>query len=79
MRLTKILATVGPASSAPEMLRRLFLAGADSFRLNFSHGSKDDHRARHDIIRALEKEANYPIAILQDLAGLPTFRLAKVW
>ena len=44
-RRAKILAAVGPASSAPEMLRRLFLAGADTFRLNFSHGSHDDHRS----------------------------------
>jgi pyruvate kinase len=76
-RRAKIVATLGPASSDADTIRRLFEAGVDVFRLNFSHGSKDDHRARHDIIRALEKEASYPIAILQDLQG-PKIRLGAV-
>ena len=46
-RHAKIVATIGPASSAPERLRELFLAGADVFRLNFSHGTHDDHRRVH--------------------------------
>lgn len=76
-RRAKIVATLGPASSDAETIRRLFHAGVDVFRLNFSHGTKDDHRARYDIIRGLEKEANYPIAILQDLQG-PKIRLGAV-
>lgn len=76
-RRAKIVATLGPASSDADTIRRLFEAGVDVFRLNFSHGSHEDHRARRDIIRALEREANYPIAILQDLQG-PKIRLGKV-
>lgn len=76
-RRAKILATVGPASSAPEMLRRVFLAGADTFRLNFSHGSHDDHRQAFDAIRALEAEFGQPIGILQDLQG-PKIRLGQL-
>jgi pyruvate kinase len=52
-RRTKIIATLGPASSTPEMMGQLFQAGADIFRLNFSHGSHADHAARIEIIRAL--------------------------
>ena len=51
-RHAKIVATIGPASSSPERLRELFLAGADVFRLNFSHGAHDDHRQVHAAIRA---------------------------
>lgn len=76
-RRAKIVATLGPASSDADSIRRLFHAGVDVFRLNFSHGSHEDHRARYDIIRSLEKEANYPIAILQDLQG-PKIRLGAV-
>lgn len=76
-RRAKILATVGPASRSPEMLRRLFLAGADTFRLNFSHGSHDDHRRAFDAIRALEAEFGQPIGILQDLQG-PKIRIGQV-
>jgi len=81
-RNAKIIATLGPASSTPEMIRKLFDAGADVFRLNFSHGSHADHKARLDIIRKLEKETGRPIAILLDLQGpklrLGTFRDGKV-
>lgn len=76
-RRAKILATVGPASRSPEMLRRLFLAGADTFRLNFSHGSHDDHRQSHAAIRALEAEFGQPIGILQDLQG-PKIRIGQL-
>ena len=55
-RFTKIVATLGPASSSRERLRALFEAGADVFRLNFSHGTQDDHRQRVELLRALEKE-----------------------
>ena len=55
-RRTKIVATLGPASSSPEVLSRLFHAGADVFRLNFSHGTHEDHAARIAMIRALEEQ-----------------------
>ena len=73
-RFTKIVATLGPASSSPERLRALFEAGADVFRLNFSHGTPDDHKQRVELLRALEKHYKYPIAILMDLQG-PKLRL----
>ena len=63
-RHAKIVATVGPASSAPDRLRDLFLAGVDTFRLNFSHGVQDDHGKVHAAIRALEREVGRPIGIL---------------
>jgi len=73
-RSTKIVATLGPASSTPEMIRALWQAGADVFRLNFSHGSHADHQARLTAIRALEEESGRPIAVLADLQG-PKLRL----
>jgi pyruvate kinase len=68
-RQAKIVATLGPASNSAEMIRMLFEAGADVFRLNFSHGSHDDHAERFAIIRALEAETRRPIGILTDLQG----------
>jgi len=53
-RKAKILATLGPASSDAESITRLFMAGADVFRLNFSHGTHEEHAARYETIRALE-------------------------
>lgn len=76
-RRAKIVATVGPASASPETLKRLFLAGADTFRLNFSHGTHDDHAKVHRAIRALEAEAGRPIGILQDLQG-PKIRVGRI-
>src|SRR5215813_9463097 len=76
-RFTKIVATLGPASSSPERLKALFEAGADVFRLNFSHGTPDDHKQRVDLLRALEKQYKRPIAILMDLQG-PKLRLGKL-
>jgi pyruvate kinase len=73
-RQTKIVATLGPASNTKEMIRALFDAGADMFRLNFSHGTHDDHRARLNLIREIEKEVNHPIPVLADLQG-PKLRL----
>ena len=75
-RRTKIVATLGPASSTPDVLRRLFAAGADVFRLNFSHGTYDDHSARIAIIRALEAEVGRPIGILADVQG-PKLRVGR--
>ncbi len=68
-RNAKIVATLGPASSDRDMVRRLFFAGVDVFRLNFSHGSADDHRARCALLRELERETDRPIGILADLQG----------
>ncbi len=68
-RSAKIVATVGPASNSAEKLEALFRAGVDLFRLNFSHGTHDDHRAVYDRIRALEKGVGRPIGIMADLQG----------
>ncbi len=75
-RQTKIVATLGPASSTPEMIRKLFMAGVDIFRLNFSHGTHEDHKSRLQIIRDLEKEFARPIGIIADLQG-PKLRVGK--
>ncbi len=75
-RRTKIIATLGPASATPEMLARLFQGGADVFRLNFSHGSHDDHLARITMIRALEHSVGRPIGILADVQG-PKLRVGR--
>ena len=76
-RRAKIVATVGPASASPTMLRRLFLAGVDVFRLNFSHGVHEDHAAVHKAIRDLEADVGRPIGILQDLQG-PKIRVGTL-
>ncbi|MBL0941588.1 MAG: pyruvate kinase, partial [Alphaproteobacteria bacterium] len=75
-RNTKIVATLGPASSTPEMIEKLFVAGVDVFRLNFSHGTHEDHLKSYNAIRGLEKKCAYPIAILMDLQG-PKLRVGK--
>lgn len=75
-RNVKIVATLGPASSTKDVIRALFDAGADVFRLNMSHGSHDDHRARYDTIREIEAETGRPIAILADLQG-PKLRVGQ--
>jgi len=66
---TKIVATLGPASSSEQIIEKLFRAGVDVFRLNFSHGSHDDHSRRHEIIRDLETRLGRPTAVLADLQG----------
>src|ERR1700753_2687782 len=68
-RSAKIVATVGPASNSPEKLEALFRAGVDLFRLNFSHGTHDDHRAVYEDISSLEKGVGRPIGIMADLQG----------
>lgn len=75
-RQTKIVATLGPASSTEEMIRKLFLAGVDVFRLNFSHGTHDDHRERVAMIRSVEKETGKPIGIIADMQG-PKLRVGQ--
>src|SRR5215831_18047966 len=76
-RRAKIVATVGPASASPEMLKTLFLAGVDTFRLNFSHGTHEDHARVHRAIRVLENEIGRPIGILMDLQG-PKIRVGTL-
>src|SRR3954466_13379980 len=73
-RNAKIVATLGPASSSAEMMRALFDAGVDVFRLNFSHGQQSDHEERVRLIREIEKETGRPIGIMADLQG-PKLRL----
>jgi pyruvate kinase len=75
-RRTKIIATLGPASSSPEVIARLFQAGADVFRLNFSHGSHEDHAQRFAMIREAEQKFDRPIGILADVQG-PKLRVGR--
>jgi pyruvate kinase len=76
LRRTKIVATIGPATSSPEVLRDLIEAGATTLRLNFSHGTHDDHQRSIRLIRQVSFELNQPVGILQDLQG-PKIRLGK--
>lgn len=69
LRNAKILATLGPASTERKAIEALVHAGADVFRLNFSHGTHEDHRRRHEAIRAIEAELGRPIGVLLDLQG----------
>ncbi len=75
-RKAKIVATLGPTSSTPEVIRALFEAGADVFRLNFSHGTHEDHGKTYEILRAVEAERERPIGILVDLQG-PKLRIGR--
>ncbi|SDH96054.1 pyruvate kinase [Lutimaribacter saemankumensis] len=75
-RNVKIVATLGPASNDYDMIRALHEAGADVFRLNMSHGSHDEIRARHAMIRQVERDLDSPIAILADLQG-PKLRVGE--
>ncbi len=68
-RFTKILATIGPASSAPDTLRLLHDVGVNAFRLNFSHGSHEDHAKSVKRIRQVSKDAGHPICIVADMQG----------
>src|SRR6185503_21039865 len=74
---TKIVATVGPASSNKEMLRALVKEGVDVFRLNFSHGTHDDHSRVIKFVREINKEMGSQIALLQDLQG-PKIRVNEM-
>ncbi|HEY2156164.1 MAG TPA: pyruvate kinase, partial [Isosphaeraceae bacterium] len=74
---TKIVATVGPASNTPERLRDLMEAGVDVFRLNFSHGTQDDHSRSLTAIRSVADAAGRNVGVLQDLGG-PKLRLGPI-
>ena len=75
-RCTKVLATLGPSSSTQERIRKLFDAGADAFRLNFSHGTHDQHAERYRNVRAVEEATGRPIAVVVDLQG-PKLRVGR--
>jgi pyruvate kinase len=76
-RRTKIVATIGPASRSVPVLRRLLQAGLDVARLNFSHGTREEHAATIRAIRRLSAECGAPVAILQDLQG-PKIRVGRL-
>ena len=75
-RFAKIIATLGPASAAPDTIRALFAAGVDVFRLNFSHGDHDGHRQCFNAIREVESATGRPIGVLLDLQG-PKLRIGE--
>ena len=74
---TKIIATIGPASSSPRVIARLIRAGMDAARLNFSHGNRKDHARRIKLIRGEATRAGKHIAIIQDLQG-PKLRVGEM-
>jgi pyruvate kinase len=76
-RRTKIVATIGPASASPEVLRELIASGMNAARLNLSHGTHDDHAERARLIREAQEEAGRPIAIIGDLQG-PKIRVGDL-
>ena len=76
-RFAKILATLGPASRAPDTMRLLHDVGVDAFRLNFSHGSHEDHLANIEAIRRIEADTGNPIAIVADMQG-PKLRVGEM-
>ena len=75
-RRAKIVATLGPASSSPDVIRQLFQSGVDVFRMNFSHGDFESHANRFRMVREVEEEFQRPISILADLQG-PKLRVGK--
>jgi len=76
MRKAKIICTLGPASNTPEVIEDLIRAGMNVARLNFSHGTQEDHRRRVNTIRKVSRKLGIPVAILQDVQG-PKIRLGK--
>ena len=77
MRHTKIIATLGPASQAPDVLEALLAAGVDVFRLNFSHGTHESHAEIYRAVRETSRRAGRHVAILQDLSG-PKIRTGPI-
>ena len=76
-RATKIVATLGPASSSPEVLERIIRAGVDVVRLNFSHGTAQDHIDRAKLVREIAAKVGKEVAIMADLQG-PKIRVGKI-
>ncbi|MCL6583635.1 MAG: pyruvate kinase [bacterium] len=77
MRKTKIICTIGPASREPAVLEKLIRSGMDVARLNFSHGTRDEHQQTLADIRSISKRLGKPIAVLQDLPG-PKLRIGPI-
>ncbi|SPB14989.1 pyruvate kinase [Caballeronia novacaledonica] len=75
-RATKIVATIGPASTSPDILLQMLQAGLDVVRFNFSHGTADDHRQRAEIVREAARQVGREVAIMADLQG-PKIRVGK--
>src|SRR3954468_20945698 len=75
-RQTKIVATLGPASSSPEVLEKMIRAGVDVVRLNFSHGTGQDHIDRAALVRRAAAECGREVAIMADMQG-PKIRVGK--
>ena len=82
MRKTKIICTIGPASESPEVFRAMCLQGMNVARLNFSHGTHEEHQKKIDMIKAVREELGLPIAIMLDTKGpeyrIKTFQNGKV-
>src|SRR5690348_12611056 len=76
LRSTKIVATLGPASSDPEVLEKMVRAGVDVVRLNFSHGTADDHLGRAALVKEIAAKTGRTVAIMCDLQG-PKIRVGK--
>ena len=76
LRSAKIVSTLGPSSDTEMVIRSLFETGVDIFRLNFSHGTHEEHKNRIDMIRNLERDYNHPVGIIADLQG-PKIRVSK--
>jgi pyruvate kinase len=76
-RKTKIVATIGPASSSPEVIRLMITAGMDAARLNFSHGSYEEHASTIKTLREISAELDVPVTIIQDLQG-PKIRVGRM-
>ena len=74
MRKTKIICTIGPSSEKPEVFREMCLQGLNVARLNFSHGTHEEHQKKIDMIKAVREELNLPIAIMLDTKG-PEYRI----
>ena len=77
LRRTKIVATLGPASSTPDQIAALVEAGMDGARLNFSHGSHEEHARRAEVVREVQADAGRPLALIADLQG-PKLRLGDL-
>ena len=75
-RRTKIVATLGPASGDPKTLSRMIAAGLDVVRMNFSHGTADEHRKRVELVRELARKARRTVGVLVDLQG-PKIRIGR--
>ena len=82
MRKTKLICTIGPASENEETLTRMFEAGMNVARLNFSHGSHEEHQKKIDLIKKVREKMNLPVAIMLDTKGpeyrIRTFRDGKI-